>query len=168
MSKYISRTGIGSNFQLNKYLYKFAFLSPRHKLELFDKLILPIFIYGGEVWVLLQANAIERVHLQFCKRLLGAMKTMQNDFIYGKLGRTSCLTKRYILIIKYWFKISLSEDVRYIKLVYIMVLEELNPNKTTKIENKHTFSERLHCPYIPSCIICRLYSHRFYSLLEFE
>ena len=36
-------------FQLNKYLYKFTFLSPRHKLELFDKLILPILNYGGEV-----------------------------------------------------------------------------------------------------------------------
>ena len=35
--------------QLNRYLYKFTFLSPRHKLELFDKLILPILNYGGEV-----------------------------------------------------------------------------------------------------------------------
>ena len=119
-------------FQLNKNLYKFTFLSPRHKLELFDKLILPILNYGGEVWVFSQANAIERVHLQFCKRLLGVKKTTQNDFIYGELGRTSCITKRYILIIKYWFKILLSEDVKYIKLVYNMMLEdlELNPNKT--------------------------------------
>ena len=45
-------------FQLNKYLYKFTFLSPRHKLELFDKLILPILNYGGEVWGFSQANAI--------------------------------------------------------------------------------------------------------------
>ena len=119
-------------FQLNKYLYKFTFLSPRHKLELFDKLILPILNNGGEVWGFSQANAIERVHLQFCKRLLGVKKTTQNDFIYGELGRTSCITKRYILIIKYWFKILLSEDVKYIKLVYNMMLEdlELNANKT--------------------------------------
>ena len=56
-------------FQLNKYLYKFTFLSPRHKLDLFDKLLLPILNYGSEVWGFSQANAIERVHLQFCKRL---------------------------------------------------------------------------------------------------
>ena len=37
-------------FQLNKYLYKFTILSPRHKLDLFDKLILPILNYGSEVW----------------------------------------------------------------------------------------------------------------------
>ena len=119
-------------FQLNKYLYKFTFLSPRQKLELFDKLILPILNYGGEVWGFSQANVIERVHLQFCKRLLGVKKTTQNDFIYGELGRTSCNIKRYLLIIKYWFKILLSEDVKYIKLVYNMMLDdlELNPNKT--------------------------------------
>ena len=51
-------------FKMKKYLYKFTFLSPRHKLELFDKLITPILNYGCEVWGFIQANAIERVHLQ--------------------------------------------------------------------------------------------------------
>ena len=54
-------------FQLKKYLYKFTFLTPIHKFDLFDKLILPILNYGSEVWGFSQANAIERVHLQFCK-----------------------------------------------------------------------------------------------------
>ena len=119
-------------FQLNRYLYKFTFLSPRHKLELFDKLILPILNYGGEVWGFSKANVIERVHLQFCKRLLGVKKTTQNDFVYGELGRTSCITKRYLMIIKYWFKILFSEHVKYIKVVYNMMLSdiELYPNKT--------------------------------------
>ena len=56
-----------SIFKLNKYLYKFTFVSPKHKLELFDELISPILNYSGEVWGFCQANAIERVHMQFCK-----------------------------------------------------------------------------------------------------
>ena len=36
-------------FKMNKYLNKFTYLSPRHKLELFDKLISPILNYGSEV-----------------------------------------------------------------------------------------------------------------------
>ena len=77
-----------------------------------------------------KANAIERVHLQFCKRLLGVKNTTQNEF--DELGRTSCITIRYILMIKYWFRILLSEEVKYIKLVYNMMLDdwELNPNMT--------------------------------------
>ena len=95
-------------------------------------MILPILNYGGEVWGFSKANVIERVHLQFCKRLLGVKKTTQNDFVYGELGRTSCITKRYLMIIKYWFKILFSKGVKYIKVVYNMMLSdiELYPNKT--------------------------------------
>ena len=57
--------------KLNKYLYKFTYVSPKHKLELFDKLISPILNYSCEVWGFCQANAVERVHMQFCKKLLG-------------------------------------------------------------------------------------------------
>ena len=55
-------------FKLNKYLYKFTFVAPKHKLELFDKLISPILNYSCEVWGFCQANAIERVQMQFCKK----------------------------------------------------------------------------------------------------
>ena len=41
-------------FKLNKYLYKATFISPKHKLDLFDKLVTPILNYGCEVWGLLR------------------------------------------------------------------------------------------------------------------
>ena len=56
-------------FKLNSYLYKFTNISPRHTIELFDKLVSPILNYAAEVWGFFQAIHIERVHLQFCKRL---------------------------------------------------------------------------------------------------
>ena len=92
-------------FKLNKYLYKFTFISSKHKLDLFDKLVTPILNYGCEVWGFAHANAIERVHMQFCKKALGVKKSTQNDFVYAELGKTSYLSKRYFMIIKYWFKI---------------------------------------------------------------
>ena len=68
-------------FKLNKYLYKFTAISVKHKLELFDKLVVPILNYGSEVWGFHNGNAIERIHMQFCKRLLGVKKCTQNDLI---------------------------------------------------------------------------------------
>ena len=97
-------------FKLNKYLYKFTFISPKHKLELFDKLISPILNYSSEVWGFGQAKVIERVHIQFCKKVLGVRKTTQNDFVYGELGWTNFIIKRYFIIIKYWFKILMSPE----------------------------------------------------------
>ena len=118
-------------FKLNKYLYKFTFITPMHKFELFDKLITPILNYGSEVWGFAKANAIERIHMQFCKKILGVKKTTQNDFIYGELGRTNYLTNRYLIIIKYWFKILQSPANKYIKLVYNLMVQDLEtlPNK---------------------------------------
>ena len=119
-------------FKLNKYMYKFTFITPKHKLELFDKLVSPILSYASEVWGFCQANAIERVHMQFCKKLLGVKKTTQNDFVYGELGRTNYTTKRYLIIIKYWLKILLTPENKYIKLVYNIMLKDIQemPNKT--------------------------------------
>ena len=113
-------------------MYKFTFITPKHKLELFDKLVSPILSYASEVWGFCQANAIERVHMQFCKKLLGVKKTTQNDFVYGELGRTNYTTKRYLIIIKYWLKILLTPENKYIKLVYNIMLKDIQemPNKT--------------------------------------
>ena len=118
-------------FKLNSYLYKFTSILPKHKLDLFDKLIAPILNYSCEVWGFIQVNAIERVHLQFCKKLLGVNKSTQNDFVYGELGRTNYISKRYAIIIKYWFKILTAPENKYIKLVYNMMLSDLElfPNK---------------------------------------
>lgn len=118
-------------FKMNKYLYKFTYISPKHILELFDKLIMPILHYGCEVWGFIPANAIERVHMQFCKRLLGVKKNTQNDFVYGELGRTNCRSKRYLLILKYWFKILTCPDNKHIKIVYKLMVNDMDlvPNK---------------------------------------
>ncbi len=101
-------------------------------LDLFDKLVLPILNYGGEVWGFCQAQQIERIHLKFCKRLLGVKLCTQNDFIYGELGRTTLQTNRFYNIIKYWFKVIGSSERKYINIIYKMMLNDIveRPNKT--------------------------------------
>ena len=114
-------------------MYKFTLITPTHKLEIFDKLVSPILNYASEVWGFCQVNAIERVHMQFCtKKLLGVKKTTQNKFVYGELGRTNYTTKRYFIINKYWLKILLTPENKYIKLVFNIMLKDIEemPNKT--------------------------------------
>ena len=73
------------------------------------------------------------MHLQFCKRLLGVKKSTQNDFVYGELGRTTLITKRYVSIIKYWFKIIRSSENKYINFIYKIMFSDLErrPNATS-------------------------------------
>ena len=67
-------------FKLNKYLYKFTYISPKHTLDLFDKLISPILNYGSEIFGFSKDMSLERVHLQFYKRLLGVKKNYSERF----------------------------------------------------------------------------------------
>lgn len=100
--------GLKALFKMNKYLRKFTNISVKHKLELFDKLVLHILNYGCEVWGFHLGNAIERLHLQFCKRLLGVKNSTQNDFVYGELRRLPLPNIRYYNIINFGLKYCIS------------------------------------------------------------
>lgn len=65
------------------------------------------------------------MHLQFCKKLLGVKQTTQNDFVYGELGRIDYQSHRYISIIRYWLKIVISEERKYSKQIYEMMLNDI-------------------------------------------
>ena len=118
-------------FALNKYLYKFTYLKPSHVIDVFDKLISPILNYGSEVWGFHNASAIEIVHMQFCKNLLGVKQSAQNDFVYGELGRLIYQVQRYISIVRYWLKIINLEENKYVKCIYNMMIQDIQlfPNK---------------------------------------
>ena len=45
------------------------------------------FVLRIRVWWFHGAPDIERVHLKFCKTVLGVKATVQNDCIYGELNR---------------------------------------------------------------------------------
>ena len=63
---------------------------------------------------------------------MGVKKTTQNDFVYGELGRVNYVTKRYYIIIKYWFKLLSIPENKFVRIVYNMMLNDLEeaPNKT--------------------------------------
>ena len=78
------------------------------------------------MWGFYKSKDIETVHLHFCKKLLGVKQSTQNDFIYGELGRADFQSRRYVNIIKYWFKILYSDEKKYIKRLYNVMLRDLD------------------------------------------
>jgi len=70
--------------------------------------------------------------MQFCKRLLGVKKCTQKDFVYGELGRCQLRNYRMYNIVKYWTKILLCDNKRYLKIVYYMLCEDILDRPTCK------------------------------------
>ena len=75
-------------------MVKFPSMTFFHEFELFDKLIEPTLSYGCEVWGMNEAVRLQKVHLQFCKQVLGLRSQTQNTFVYGELGRYPLKLKR--------------------------------------------------------------------------
>ena len=118
-------------YQMQKYLNQFVSLKPSHVCDIFDKLIHPILSYGCEIWGFIQGTLVERMHLKFCKQLLGVKQTTQSDFVYSELGRYPLIVHRQYRIIKIWLKNLKGENRKFTKICYDMMLNYmvLFPNK---------------------------------------
>jgi hypothetical protein len=57
------------------------------QLDLFDKMVKSILLYGCEIWGFGNNDILEKVHLKFCKMILHLKATTPNCMIYGELGR---------------------------------------------------------------------------------
>ena len=86
-------------FKLNTYLYSFADLAPRHVLDLFDKLVSPILSYCSEVLGFCKADKIERVHLKFCKTLLGVLKNSLHKILLFMANWEECHVKLFVILL---------------------------------------------------------------------
>ena len=141
----LSGQALKAIFKLKSYLYKFTNITAEHKLNLFDKLILPILNYGSQVWVFPDSQKIKLVHLKFCKHIVGVRSQTQNNFIYSELGRYPLKCYRIVNIVKYWFKILKCNEIKILRMSYNMMLGDLNSmlDKTSWVRSLEFILESL-------------------------
>ena len=54
------------------------------QLELFDYLIMPILLYGCEIWGFENITMIEKIHLKYLKYILGLKQSTPTCMVLGK------------------------------------------------------------------------------------
>ncbi len=91
--------------------------NPWTMCQLFDSFVSAILSYGCEVWGHTKSKEMERIHLKFCKTILGVKRSTSNVGVYGELGRYPLYISRYTRILKYWFKL-IKTDNCILKVVY--------------------------------------------------
>ena len=108
------------------------------QLQLFDAFVGSILHYSSEVWGYGTFNDIEKVHLNFCKRILNVKGSTSTLGVYGELGRYPLSINRYGRIIKYWCKLLRSNN-SIIKAVYNLMFNECtSTNKRNWLSNVKT------------------------------
>lgn len=89
--------------------------------ELFDKMVVPILLFGCEVWGFEKLYSIERVHFKFLKHILCLKSSTPNYMVYGETGRFPLSVIVSTRMVSYWCKLISSTNTR-ITNIFIPVL----------------------------------------------
>ena len=100
-------------------------------LSLFDTYVGSIANYGCEVWGAHSAPDIEKVHMDFCKSILGVKSATTNAVIYCELGRLPLECVRKLRILKYWLKLLATKNC-ILKSCYEHMCDEMSSKQNCK------------------------------------
>ena len=88
--------------------------------KIFDSRIVPILLYGSEIWGFESRNQIEKIHLRFCKFVLGVGQSANSAAVLGECGRLPLHIKYNKRFIKYWLKLLRSPQGSLLQTCYKM------------------------------------------------
>jgi hypothetical protein len=97
-------------------------------LHLFDTMVMPILLYGSEIWGYCNIEIIERVHLRFCKILLKLQKSTTNVMVYGELGRYPLSLCIKVRMVCFWHKLVNDNSSKLSSTMYKLLYKRYSNN----------------------------------------
>ena len=95
--KHMAEQGRKAMFALFKNTKPYIF-NHNTMLLLFDTYVSSVLNYGCEIWGFHKATEVEKVQLEFCKRILNVKKSTPNVMVYYELGRYPLVVTRKVRI----------------------------------------------------------------------
>lgn len=112
---------------LYMYSYKCGHLPVNVMVKLFDSMVVPILLYGSEIWGSEYSESIENVQITFLKRILGVGTTTTNAVVLSEVGRYPLAIVYYKKCIQFWLKLLQMPENRLPRSCY-SVLKTLDEN----------------------------------------
>ena len=122
------------------------------KIQMFDHMIAPILLYGSGVWGCENNDIVEKLHLKFCRMLLGENNKISKCMVYGELCRTPLQASidQNVSLLNFWAKRVNANDKQFSKILYHGMLKL---NKTGLIQSDWIL-------HVQNCLNnCNLYNH---------
>ena len=96
------------------------------QLDLFDKIVIPVLLYGCEIWGYENLELIERIHLKFLKFILGLKSSTPSYMVYGETGRFPLYVIIYSRMVSYWAKLFTGPENKIVYTLYKYLLSQYN------------------------------------------
>ena len=105
-------------------------------------------MYGSEVWGVGKNDNIEKVHLQFLKRILGVRVTTPNCLVYGELGRYPLDINIKCRMLCFWSRLMTTEKLSS-KIYKLLLKLYANENsQTLYVKNIQTILDNIGLSFI--------------------
>ena len=88
------------------------------QFDLFDKLVMPVILYGSEIWGYKNLGTLEKLHLKFCKHVMSLKTATPDVMVYGESGRYKVEYYAKNRIINFWSKIACGDRNKLSFLMY--------------------------------------------------
>lgn len=95
------------------------------QIELFDQLVLPVLLYGSEVWGFEKITMIENFYTRFLKSILKVKKNTANCMVYAEMGKCQILKTVETRMVNYWHSL-ITGDKNKISFKMFTMLKNLN------------------------------------------
>ena len=102
------------------------------QIDLFDKTVKPILLYGSEIWGCGNCDVIERIHLKFLKYLFNLKKSTPTYMIYGELGILPLTVEIQSKALSFWCKLIENKETFKISSQIYMATYAMHMNKQIK------------------------------------
>ena len=94
------------------------------QLYLFDHFILPIALYGCEIWGFENSQIIENLHNDFLRQIINLRKSTPIYMLHAELGRHPIQINIKSRMIGFWLSIVNGKESKLSKLLYSIMLKE--------------------------------------------
>ena len=129
------------------YIYDHSFTTSSN---LFDKCVLPIILYGSEIWgANVSANSpIKHILLKFCRQQLWVGSKTPSPALLGECGRHRMYVYCFTRCIKYWVKLLYLPEDCLLKSCYKMLYNHANAGRQNWVSNIKNMLYRFGYGYI--------------------
>ena len=99
------------------------------QIDLYDKLVAPVALYGCEVWGPFGHDILSRVQLRYYKYVLRLKKSTNTAMLLGELGKLPMCDTIKSRVLNFWFKIVTGQNDRKLcKIMYNLMLNIFKKN----------------------------------------
>ena len=97
-------------------------------LDMFEKMVLPVLLYGSEIWGYENVNILEKLQLQFLKYVFHLPRNTMTDMLYGETGFVPVSILIKSRLIRFWSGLVLSQNAHKLSSKMYKLMYDLHRN----------------------------------------